>query len=100
MSTEEAEFILNEAVIKEPSICSYVYISAEEINQAIQTILEERVREQKKIKELEETLVIERNRLENIIKEMKIKNDQVSLFTNKYIDQLKKVTKPLFLLEN
>ena len=42
MTIEEAESILNEVVITEPSINSYTYISAEEINEAINKILEER----------------------------------------------------------
>ena len=54
MSIEEAEYILNEVVIKEPSINSYTYISTEEINQAIDKLLEERLKDEKKIKELEE----------------------------------------------
>ena len=41
MSIEEAEYILSEAVISEPSIKSYTYISAEEINNAISRVLEE-----------------------------------------------------------
>ena len=39
MSIEEATEILNNAVITEPSIKSYTYISAEEINLAIQKLM-------------------------------------------------------------
>lgn len=74
MSIEEAEYILNEAVISEPSISSYTYISAEEINQAINVILEERFVEQEKIKELENKYIKEINKLTNIINE---KNKEV-----------------------
>lgn len=40
MNIEDARDILNEAIISEPSIESYIYISAEEINTAIETVLE------------------------------------------------------------
>ena len=53
MSIEEAENILNEAVITEPSISSYTYISAEEINEAINKILEEKNKLEKLIVEKE-----------------------------------------------
>ena len=39
MNIEEAKEILNEAVIIEPSIQGYIYISAEDINQAIDILL-------------------------------------------------------------
>lgn len=89
MSIEEAEFILNEAVISEPSIKSYTYISAEEINQAIDKLLEERVKEQKRIKELENKIIEERNQFENIIrgKEFKTKRYIPQVFTNIYLDK-------------
>lgn len=55
MTTEEAMQILNEAVITEPSIKSYSYISAEDINAAIQQILLELEIKEEKIKKLENT---------------------------------------------
>ena len=62
MSTEEAEEILNEVIIEKPSVNSYTYISAKEINQAINIILEERLNEQKREKELEKLIEIERKK--------------------------------------
>lgn len=106
MSIEEAEYILNEAVISEPSISSYAYISAEEINGAIEKILEERYEYQSKINKLEENLEIQKNEFENIIKEKEIeierlKNKKYKLkYIGKLIQYIKKVGKPLFLLEN
>lgn len=89
MSIEEAESILNEAVISEPSIKSYTYISAEEINQAIEKLLEERLREQKRIKELENKIIEERNKFENIIKgkELKTKRYIPQVYSNIYLDK-------------
>lgn len=108
MSIEEAEYILNEAVISEPSISSYTYISAEEINQAINIILEERFLEKEKIKELENSYSKEINKLNNIIKEKnkEIDNYKSNIYIKKktniknIIKYIKKVGKPLFLLEN
>lgn len=53
MTTEEAMQILNEAVITEPSIKSYNYISAKDINEAIQQLLLELEIKEEKIKKLE-----------------------------------------------
>ncbi len=106
MSIEEAEDILNEAVISEPSIKSYNYISAEEINTAINRILEECMNERIKIKELEVEIAKERSKLEEIIKEKNIEKERNApqLIKNIYIIRIfkyfKKVVKPLFLLEN
>ena len=108
MSIEEAEYILNEAVISEPSISSYTYISAEEINQAINIILEERFLEKEKIKELENNYLKEINKLNNIINEKnkEIENYKSNIYIKKrtniknIIKYIKKVGKPLFLLEN
>lgn len=52
MSIEEATEILNSAVITEPSIKSYTYISAEEINLAIQRLMIELEKNQQEIKNL------------------------------------------------
>ena len=108
MSIEEAEYILNEAVINEPSINSYTYISADEINLAIDKILEERIKSENKIKELEEQLIEQKNKLEIVIKEKAIEknkypnkietNDNI-LFKN-IIKYVKKTVKPFFVLEN
>ena len=106
MSIEEAEDILNEAVISEPSIKSYTYISAEEINIAINRILEECMNERVKIKELELEIEKERNKLEEIIKEKNNEKEKNApqIIKNIYIIRIfkyfKKVVKPLFLLEN
>lgn len=106
MSIEEAEDILNEAVISEPSIKSYTYISAEEINTAINRILEECMNERVKIKELEVEIEKERNKLEEIIKEKNNEKERNTpqIIKNIYIIRIfkyfKKVVKPLFLLEN
>lgn len=95
MSIEEAEYILNEVVITQPSINGYTYISAEEINGAINKLLEEKVKDEKRIKELE---------IKMIEKEMDIEGDKVKRHKGKYMKKLikyiKKVVKPLFLLEN
>lgn len=107
MSIEEAEYILNEAVINEPSINSYTYISAEEINLAIDKILEERLKDENKIKELEKQIIEEKNKLEKLIKEKEIEKVKypIQIHTNKtiYLKKImkyfKKVVKPVFLLE-
>ncbi len=52
MSIEEAYSILNEVVITEPCIHSSMYISVENINSAIQTLLSELYKKDEKIKEL------------------------------------------------
>lgn len=57
MGVEEATEILGEAVITEPSIKSYVYISAGEINQAIAIVLQELERKEEKIRELNQLLI-------------------------------------------
>lgn len=105
MSIEEAEYILNEAVISEPSISSYTYISAEEINKAINAVLEELFTEKEKIRKLENNYIKEINELNNIINEKnyEIENYKNYIFKSKetnIIKYIKKVGKPLFLLEN
>ena len=74
MSIEEAENILNEAVITEPSISSYTYISADEINKAIEKMLEENLKSQNRIKELEYEILEQKNKLEKIIIEKETQN--------------------------
>ena len=54
MSIEEAKEILNEAVITEPSIKSYNYISADDINMAIEKIMIEFEKKELEIKKLKE----------------------------------------------
>lgn len=106
MSIEEAEIILNEAVISEPSINGYTYISAEEINQAIDKMLEERLREEKRIKELESIVLEQRKEMENIMKIRKTEKESYKpqIFTNiylsEYINKIKNSANTTFLLEN
>ena len=108
MSIEEAEYILTEAVIEHPSINSYTYISSEEINIAINKILEEKLKNENKIRELESQIIEEKKKLEKIIIEYKLdkikKTINISKNKSKYlrnvIKYIKKVVKPLFLLEN
>ena len=104
MSIEEAEYILNEAVIIEPSISSYTYISAEEINQAINVILEERYKEKQEKKKLENKYIEEINTLKDIIneknKELENRYKKKKIIFKNIIKYIKKVGKPLFLLEN
>lgn len=108
MSIEEAEYILNEAVIEEPSVSSYTYISAEEINGAINKILEERLNDKIKIQELEESIIKQKSKFEEVIKEKEFRNSKYPFFIyknkliylKKAVGYLKKVVKPLFLLEN
>lgn len=101
MSIEEAEYILNEVVITEPSINSYTYISTEEINQAIDKLLEKRLKDEKRIKELEKEnneLGIEIRKIElNIEKNKNEKYKEKHI--NKVIKYIKKVVKPLFYLK-
>lgn len=56
MSIEEAEFILNNAVIEQPSISSYTYISTEEINIAIERLLEELILKRQEVELLQKEL--------------------------------------------
>lgn len=106
MRIEEAEFILNETIISEPSVKGYIYISAEEINEAINKMLEDRIREKKKIQELENTIISQRNRYEDIIKEKDIELEKnlskknSNIYFEKEFKYIKKVVNPLFLLEN
>lgn len=107
MSIEEAEYILNEAVISEPSIKSYTYISAEEINNAISRVLEENENEKNKIKELEYEIAINKKTMQELIKKEenidREKNTPTilgNIYLTKLFNYLKKVVKPLFLLEN
>lgn len=107
MTIEEAEYILTEAVIEHPSINSYMYISPEEINIAINKILEEKLKNENKIKELENQIIEEKDKLEKLILEYKFKDTKypinISKNKNKYIRNvikyIKKMVKPLFLLE-
>lgn len=96
MSIEEAENILNEAVITEPSISSYTYISADEINEAINKILEEKLKSQNRIKELENQILEQKNKLEKIIieKEINVERYPVQTKKNKRIN-IKKIIKYL-----
>ena len=102
MTIEEAEDVLNEAVIDYPSITSYNYISAEEINTAIEKVLEEKLKEEIMVRTLKEEI----NNYRNIIneKEREIEELKIRKYKNIYIKLLtkyiKKVVKPLFLLEN
>ena len=104
MSIEEAEYILNEAVISEPSIKSYTYISAEEINNAISRVLEENENEKNKIKELEYEIAIDKKTIQELTKKENIdreKNTPIilgNIYLTKLFNYLKKVVKPLFLL--
>lgn len=52
MSIEEAKEILNEVVITEPSIKSYNYISADEINMAIQKLVMELEHKESELEQL------------------------------------------------
>lgn len=52
MSIEEAKEILNEVVITEPSIKSYNYISADEINMAIQKLVMELENKESELEQL------------------------------------------------
>lgn len=102
MSLEEAEYILNEVVIEEPSISGYTYISTEDINKAIDKILEEKLNFEKRIKELEEEK--ETLKIKIVEKEMELENNNLKIYSlaniKKLIKYIKKVVKPLFLLEN
>lgn len=98
MSIEEAENILNEAVITEPSISSYTYISAEEINKAINKILEEKIKNQNRIKELEYEILEQKNKLKKIIQEKEINPNRYPIQKNKIINinkYFKKIIKTL-----
>ena len=61
MDIEEATYILSEAVIEEPSIKSYEYIGAEEINKAVEVLLEELEKREQRIKELNKLLYEQMN---------------------------------------
>lgn len=79
MDIEQATYILSEAVIEEPSIKSYEYIGADEINKAIEVLLEELEKREQKIKELNNLLY----------KQMNTKYTPANI--------LKKLTTPIFL---
>ena len=79
MDIEQATYILSEAVIEEPSIKSYEYIGADEINKAVAVLLEELEKREQKIKEL--------NSL--IYEQMNIKYTPANI--------LKKLATPIFL---
>lgn len=104
MNIKDAEYILNEVVIDYPSVRSYNYISAEEINTAIEIVLEEISKERRIIKQLEEDVINEKIKIEEIIRENETKdlknNNYIIKYMNKLIKYIKKVVKPLFLLEN
>ena len=94
MSIEEAEYILSEVVITEPSIMSYTYISADEINEAINKILENKLREENRIKELEEIILKQAQEIENITINRLKKEENKSPILKKsylcnYIDKIK-----------
>lgn len=104
MNIKEAENILNEVVIDYPSVRSYNYISAEEINIAIEKVLEEISKERMQIKQLEKEIKEEKTKFEEIIRkkemeELENKKSKISCI-KKIIKYLKKVVKPVFLLEN
>lgn len=61
MNIEEAKEILNEAVITEPSIQGYIYISAEDINQAIDILLNALEEKENKITMLNKLLEEQKN---------------------------------------
>lgn len=96
MSIEEAENILNEAVITEPSISSYTYISADEINEAINKILEEKLKSQNRIKELEHEILEQKNKMEKLMieKEINPNNYPVKIHTNRRM-KIKRIIKYL-----
>ena len=79
LDIEQATYILSEAVIEEPSIKSYEYIGADEINKAVAVLLEELEKREQKIKEL--------NSL--IYEQMNIKYTPANI--------LKKLATPIFL---
>ena len=81
MDIEEAIYILSEAVIDKPSIKSYEYIGAEEINMAVEVLLEELEKKEQKIKELNNLLY----------EQMNTKNE------SRVRDILKKIATPIFL---
>jgi len=94
MTLEEAEYILSEVVIEEASVMSYNYISASEINEAINKILENKIKEEKKIKELEEIVLIQRKEIKTILNnKYKVKNRAPQIFkrlcVSKNIDKIK-----------
>ena len=61
LNIEEAKEILNEAVIVEPSIQGYIYISAEDINQAIDILLNALEEKENKITMLNKLLEEQKN---------------------------------------
>lgn len=63
MNIEEAKEILNEAVIIEPSIQGYIYISAEDINQAIDILLNALEEKENKIIMLNKLIEEQKNTL-------------------------------------
>ena len=96
MSIEEATEILNNAVITEPSIKSYTYISAEEINLAIQKLMIELEEKQQEIKKLKK----EKNNKTNIGNTILILESfkfgrSVPTYREKYHKKLKKIKKRL-----
>lgn len=80
MNIEKATEILEDAVITEPSIKSYVYISAEEINDAIDVLLKELQRKEEMIKDLNELLAerLEKNK-KSVVMELMDKLDKTRL---------------------
>ena len=88
MSIEEAEYVLSEAIITEPSIMSYTYISAEEINEAIDIILENKLKEETKIKELEKVVLEQAQEMENMItNKFEKENNKTQIFRKKYLSK-------------
>ena len=83
MSIEEANEILNEAIITEPSVKSQIFIEAEQINIAIERVLEELTIKDQKIKDIEEKRKIEkRNYEEKIERKERIICEMVSHINN------------------
>lgn len=56
MNLEEANFILNQLTIAEPCINSCIYISVEQVDEAIYVVNKELERRKQKIMELEQEL--------------------------------------------
>lgn len=81
MDIQRATYILSEAVIDKPSIRSYEYIGAEEINMAVEVLLEELEKKEQKIKELNSLLY----------EQMNTKSE------SRVSDILKKIVSPIFL---
>lgn len=93
MNIKEAEYILNEVVIDYPSVRSYNYISAEEINTAIEKVLEEMSKERMQIKQLEKEIKEEKAKFEEIIRKKEIEELENKKSKISYIDKVIKYLK-------